>query len=430
MMSEPMPSALRVLLVSHGLPPESVGGVEQHVEGLARALAARGHAVRVLAKSGRSGPAQGTLIEGESLGPVPVTRVVYRYEGLTRLSDMYDSPTIDAAFARFLAQHGPFDVAHVHHFTGLSTGILAHLRAAGVRSVVTLHDYWLMCPRGQMWHRDETVCDTVEPERCAACLRPGFGAWIPEHGATVVAEVHDHARRTLAAADQLVVPSARAIPPFEALGVPRERIRVVENGVDTEALAAVPDLTTDRREPLQVGFLGTLIPSKGLHVLVDAVQRLAPGRVELRIHGNTCAYHGDATYLTRVFGRLTPDDRVTYSGPYRTADLPGLLGGIDLLAAPALWREAFGLTVREALAAGRPVVASRIGGLADALVDGDSGYLLPPGDPIALARALDQLAADRPRLHALGARARSTGPGRGFAEMAGELEQLYRPVRS
>lgn len=421
-----MSERLRVLLVAHGWPPESVGGVEQHVQGLARALLAAGHEVTVYAKTARAGT-QGALID-EDEAPLHVTRVVYRYEGLEALASLYRVPALDVAFGRFLAARR-FDVCHVHHLTGLSTGIVEVAAAHGVPVVLTLHDYWMMCPRGQMWRSDGTACTTVEPQRCGECLAPTFGGWLPApRRAPLLEALHADARTVLARATQLVVPSARVVPPFVALGVPSERFRVVENGVDTEALRALPPPRRPAGAPLRIGYLGTLIPSKGLDVLVAVYQRLPAGSARLAVHGNAVPYHGDATFLTRVFASLHPGDQVTYHGPYRTGDLPRILADLDVVAAPALWHEAFGLTVREALAAGRPVVVSRIGGLQDAIDDGVEGAVCAPGDVAAWAAALRRLVDEPSLLGRWSAAAR--GRCRGFAPMAAELVDVYRHAAS
>lgn len=417
-------SDLNILLVSHGLPPESVGGVEQHVEGLATQLVASGHRVHVYTRSGRAGE-QGTRVE-ERGRAFDVTRVVYRYEGLDSLGSLYRCPTLDRSFEEFLGERA-FDVAHVHHFTGLSTGVLDVLQRRGIPVVVTLHDYWLMCPRGQMWHRRGELCEQVEPERCADCLAPTFGGWLPEgQRHQLVADVHREARQLLDRADALVLPSPRALPPYQALGLEAARFRIVENGVDTHGLEAVPLPARPAGAPLRVGYLGTLIPSKGLDVLVTALQSLPAGTARLDVWGNAVPYHGDDGFLTRVFGRLRPGDQVTYHGPYHTAELARILASVDVVVAPALWREAFGLTVREALAAGRPVVVSRVGGLQDAVEDGREGLVVEPGDAAGLTQALARLAGDASLLQQMAAAAR--GRARGFAPMTAELVDLYREV--
>jgi glycosyltransferase involved in cell wall biosynthesis len=400
-----------------------VGGVEQHVEGLAHALHALGQRVEVYARTHGAG-AQGTLVR-DSGRPFPVTRVVYRWEDVDSLGSLYRQPLLDRAFRGFLAGRA-FDVAHIHHFTGMSTGIVDELEAARIPSVLTLHDYWIMCPRGQMWHPRGERCAQVEPVRCAECLATTFGGWLPQGaGPALVDALHAQARAVLGRVSTLVVPSARVIPPFAALGIGAERFTVVENGVDTDALRAVPPVPPRAPgTPLRVGYLGTLLPSKGLDVLVDALQLLPRGAATLDIWGNTVPYHGDATFPSRVFGRLRPGDGVHYHGPYHTVDLPDMLARIDVVAAPALWHEAFGLTVREALAAGRPVVVSRVGGLQDAVRDGVEGLVVEPGHPGALAAALARLAGDPAAFARMATAAR--GRARGFAPMATELLALYR----
>lgn len=420
---------MRILLLAHGLPPDSVGGVEQHVSGLAQALVAAGHQVEVFAREGGSGP-QGSL-RVQQHGNPRIVRAAYRWEGVRDLDSMYACDGMAAALARWLAERSAagvrFDVAHVHHLTGMSVDSVGALRAAAVPVVLTLHDYWLMCPRGQMFHHREEACTQVELARCGECLQATFPWWLtPQNRDGEVARVHARALATLAQANALVVPSDRAISPFVALGVRRERFVVVENGVDTAALTALP-APASGPWPLRLGYFGTVMPSKGLHVLLAALARLPAGTATLAIHGNVVPYHGDQSYGTRCFSALAPRAGVTYHGPYGLGELPRLLADVDALAAPALWHEAFGLTVREALAAGRPVLLSRIGGLQDAIADGDGGRLLPPGDVGAWAAAIAELARERGQFFARAAAGRDRA--RGFAAMAADLVAVYRSLQ-
>lgn len=417
---------MRILLLCHGLPPDSVGGVEQHVDGLAKALVRMGHEVEVYAREGAAGPAQGTVRLAADGNP-RTHRVTYRWEGVHDLPAMYAAEPMAAALRDFLAARcaagRAFDVAHVHHLTGMSVDSLDVLAAAGVPTVMTLHDYWLFCPRGQMFHVDEEACATATVERCTGCLARTFPWWIDAAtGPAKVAALHERARRALALPQRLVVPSARAVPPFAALGVPADRFTVVENGVDVDGLLDLPDPPAGPG-PLRVGYFGTVMPSKGLHVLLAAVARLPRHAVRLAIHGNVVPYHGDQGYATRCFQGLRPTDDVHYHGPYGLGDLRSRLAEVDVVAAPALWHEAFGLTVREALAAGRPVLVSRVGGLQDAVADGEQGFVLPPGDVGAWAEALGRLAADRREVHRLGRTARQRA--RGFEPMARDLVAVY-----
>lgn len=425
---------MRILLLSHGLPPDSVGGVQQHVVGLADALVRAGHDVHVLARSNLPGTPQGERvaatadeIAASGARGAHVTWCAYRWENCDSIAAMYECAPMAEAVRAFVAERAAagetFDVAHVHHLTGLSTDSVRAIRDAGVPVVLTLHDYWLFCPRGQMFHVDSERCDRADVERCADCLQRTFSGWFNETNRTQnVENLHARARAVMLTADRLVVPSPRAIAPFADLGIPGEQFEIVENGVDTGNLHALPP-PVPHDGPLRLGYLGTLMASKGLHVVLDALQRLPQGTATLTIHGNAVPYHGDETYLNRCFQRLQPGSGVSYHGPYGLDALPRLFAEIDVLVAPALWHEAFGLTVREALAAGRPVLVSEIGGLQDAVDDGEQGYVLPPGDVPAWATAIERLANDRDLTAKLASGARERA--RSFAEMAAELVAIY-----
>jgi glycosyltransferase involved in cell wall biosynthesis len=418
---------MRILLLCHGYPPDSVGGVEQHVSGLAEALARAGHAVEVFARGNLPGRAQGeheTTVEGNPT----VHRVAYRWEGVDSLDAMYACRPMADALSTFLRGRAAagvhFDVAHVHHLTGMSVDALQALAQARVPTLMTLHDYWLFCPRGQMFHHREQACETAPVARCADCLHRTFPWWVrsaDDHAP--VERLQARARDALALPWRLVLPSARGLDPFLALGVPRERFVVVENGVDTERLERLPPPAAGPG-PLRLGYLGTVMPSKGLHVLLAAMARLPVGAATLDVYGNAVPYHGDWTYLTKTFAGLSPGHGVRYHGPYGLGDLPRILDGIDVLAAPALWHEAFGLTVREALAAARPVLVSRVGGLQDAVEPEVQGLVLPPGDVPAWAAAIARLAGDRDLVARMSRSARTRA--RGFVAMADELTVLYR----
>jgi glycosyltransferase involved in cell wall biosynthesis len=141
-------------------------------------------------------------------------------------------------------------------------------------------------------------------------------------------------------------------------------------------------------------------PYKGFHVLLDAVRRLRQqGREDVVL-----ALCGEGPQLPELREQARPlGEQVRFLG--RRDDVPQLLGGATIAVVPSLWEEAFGLAVAEGMAAGVPVVASRIGGIPEQVEDGQSGLLVPPGDADALAGALLRLLSDpeeRTRLAAQG----------------------------
>jgi glycosyltransferase involved in cell wall biosynthesis len=201
-----------------------------------------------------------------------------------------------------------------------------------------------------------------------------------------------------------------AVSEFSAglLGAPAARTQVIYGGADITRFAPEPGADRDG-----VLFVGRLTPHKG----VDRLLRALPAGAGLRIAGS--AGHDprpperDYPALLR---RLAEGRDVTFLGPVPDAALPELYRRAAVLVLPSVDRtcygrdvpvsELLGLVALEAMASGTPVVASRIGGLAETVVDGETGFLVPPGDTEALSDRLARLVSDRRLAARLGANAR------------------------
>jgi glycosyltransferase involved in cell wall biosynthesis len=160
---------------------------------------------------------------------------------------------------------------------------------------------------------------------------------------------------------------------------------------------------------------------KGVHVLVDAVAALPKDAFELKIHGDTRTFP-DYTARLRAQAAGLP---VTFMGPFDRADMADVYRGMDVLVVPSLWLENSPLVIHEAFLAGVPVVAARLGGIADLVADGRNGLLYDHDSAPMLGRALQQL-IDSPDL--LAALARARPPVKRIADDAREWDAVYREV--
>lgn len=196
------------------------------------------------------------------------------------------------------------------------------------------------------------------------------------------------------------------------LGAPADRTKVILGGADPDRFHPDPD---DRRAG--VLFVGRITPHKGVDRLIMAL----PANAELTIVGSIghdpALPERDYPQLLRELAVSSPG-RVTFAGTIADGEMPQLMRRHAVLALPSVEEtcygrrmatsELLGLSVIEAMASGTPVVCSRIGGLTEIVADGQTGYLVPPGDVDALRDRLATLLANRRRREEMGRRARAT----------------------
>jgi GT2 family glycosyltransferase/glycosyltransferase involved in cell wall biosynthesis len=447
---------VRVLIVAHGFPPFAQGGSEHYAHQMAQALGATcGDDVAVLTRE--QDPSRPDYdVRVESRDGVRVTWVNNLFRAVRSFEESYRNPPIAAIAARVVDEWRP-DVVHMHHLTCLSTDIVEMLAERRIPMVYTLHDYWLLCHRGQRLDTSYNVCDGPRPHECDRCV--GAVAEAPVPGAVVpllrAAEARvpkamsaagrraleamarsspggsesaaaartRHMRGVMTRIDRFLSPSEHLRQWFIGQGMPADRVLLSPNGIDATAFTAV------RRQPaphLRLGFIGTLMLSKGPDVVLEAFARLEPGRATLDLHGAPADYHGDGSFRERLAPLLqAPGVRIL--GPRPHVEIPAAFAEMDVLIVPSIWPENSPIVIQEALLSGVPVVASRIGGMPELVDDGRNGLLFEPRDVGDLERVLRRLLDEPGLLDALRSGARAT-TFRTLADDARAAHALYRSL--
>ena len=212
-------------------------------------------------------------------------------------------------------------------------------------------------------------------------------------------------RRYLSAVDAVVCNSAATRDAVTALGVETEPLVAPPAGDRFDP--AIDPAAIDRRArqgPLKVTFVGNLIPRKGLDTLVDALGRVRDHDIRLTVVGRPV----DRGYADEVRGQVRERglaDRVTFAGELGDDALASWLRESHALAVPSR-HEGFGIVYLEGMSFGLPAIASAAGGAREVVTDGETGWLVEPGDAGAVAEALRTLSADRDRLAGMGRAAR------------------------
>jgi glycosyltransferase involved in cell wall biosynthesis len=383
---------LRIALVVHKFPPASLGGTEIYTYNLAHELA-KGHEVSVFYRDDGDGCTfREEWEEREDIRAWHVGRAFSAEQAnpAALFWDTFFNRDVEASFERFLNEVQP-DVVHFQHLMLLSYRLIAQAKRRGLPCLLTLHDYWFLCANSQLVRPNAQICQrrplSLDCARCATARidKP----WLkPLHPIiALVLKMRDAlVQGAVLKADLLISPSRFLIDQYATAGFPADRFKQLENGIDVERIQAF-----SRKPPednrTRITYLGSLAWQKGVHTLIQAANQLPPDRVHLRIFGNPNTFPGYASSLRQMANPAL----VTFEEPLPNNLVGRALAETDLLAVPSLWYENSPVVIQEAFAAGIPIVASNLGALAEKVIHGKNGVLVPPGDIDAWTEALKHL---------------------------------------
>ncbi len=373
---------MRVLQLTQRFPP-AIGGVESHVLHLAQGLRHAGVEVRVTTTDLRRDEPFERLHPGDDGYGFPVVhRRAHKFAEIPHgLGIAAPSMVLDALGHRA-------DILHAHAYGTFPTwaGALAH-SLDGAALVITPHS------------------DRGRPSRA----KRAFDRIVP--------------RFTLDRAARVICLTRHEAAYLRGLGVDEDRLAVVPNGVDLAEFAGLPPARAPRAGATGL-FVGRLDPSqKGLEILVHSLAGMpSAAGFHLRIVGEDW---GGAAALRRAAARAGVEGRVTFVGPVSRSALLEEYASADLLVLPSRF-EPFGIVLLEAMAAGLPVVASRVGGVPEVVVEGETGLLVDPGDTEALASAILRLVEDHALRARLGAHGRERARSYSWDGLIPRILAVYR----
>lgn len=367
---------MNILQVIHGYPPHYMAGSEVYTWNLCRELA-RSHRVTVFTRI--ENPYRAHYLVADSVEDGVAIRRVNKPARDYILNDKYLDKEMDRVFRETMDEVRP-QVVHFGHLSHLSSQLLAIAKGEfGVQVVYTLHDFWLGCPLGQLIRPDLTICPGPSTKACLDCMRVAFKGWIDR---PQIEAYRWHMRTMLEHVDVFLSPSRTLVKFFSDLGVPRHKLRLSHYGFDHDRIAAVSG--PRQTGPLRIGFMGRVIPVKGIGLLLRAFCA-TNGPATLNVWGPA---GGDLRWLVEMTGG---DARVVFRGTYHNGEIQQVLEDVDVMVVPSIWLENSPLVIQESFLANRPVITSDAGGMSELVEDGVNGLLFPLGDERALRDLLQGL---------------------------------------
>jgi glycosyltransferase involved in cell wall biosynthesis len=367
---------MRILMLAQSYAP-IIGGEERVVEDLSTELVRRGHEVAVATLPLPDGGEHET---GNGVRVHTLRSSTHRLPGVNPDIERLHAPPVPDPetvldLRRVMRQERP-EIVHAHNW--LVHSYLPLNRGSDAALVLSLHDYGLLCATKRLMYRDRTPCSGPALLKCVGCSAGHYGG---ARGAAIALATRMR-ERSLRGHVDLFLPISAAVSDLCRLG-PGDSYRIVPNFIgDLPAPPPADDPRLDRLpdEPY-VLYFGDVREDKGADVLIDAYAELS-----------------DAPPLVLIgrwlLGRQVDSPRLVPLGPWPHALAIEAVRRCMFTVAPSVWPEPFGLVALETAAAGKPIVASDIGGLPDIVADGETGLLVPPGDRSALRAALQRLIGD------------------------------------
>lgn len=399
-------NARRIVHLVHGWPPFQHAGTELYAYWLVQRQRARHH-VAVYTRMADTARAEGEAVEWLDDG----VRVRFVTNNFTARNPLRRNAIRDRAlerdFERFLREEKP-DLLHVHHLAGHAFSLVRVARRLGIPIILQIQDWWFLCARVNLFHRDGHRCSGPSLQKCADCVTLTRVA--PNKLAHAM-RIHA-AREALAAANAFIAGS-QAIRNDYADLVPRDTpFHVIPYGI---AIDATPAPRTPVAGRVRFGYVGSIAPHKGVHVAVAAMRELD---AELHVWGNASAY-------PEYVASMEHGANVVFEGPFREDDKPRVFASMDVLLVPSIGLESFGLAAREAMTCGVPVIATSGGALDEMFAPDVCGDFVPPGDADALRALLQRVASDPSIIERW--RAHLPRP-KTDVEHADEIERVYEAV--
>lgn len=357
-----------------------IGGEERHVQDLCIELVKRGHKVTV-ATLQIPGVADFEVDQGVQVYRIKSTtqRASWLYKQERTHAPPFPDPEVTWALRRIIERERP-DIVHAHNW--LLYSFLPLKMWSGLPLVVSLHDYSLRCTQKRLM-RSRSLCSGPGMLKCMSCAAEHYGGV----KGRVTALTHRLSIPVVRGAVDMFLPVSQATAIGNGLIEDRLPFQTIPNFLPDDAGL------TEKQEDVEAYV--SQLPKDGFLVFVGDVSRDKGVDVLMRAYANL----KDAPPLVLI-GRKRPD---TPTNPPKNVMIMGSWPHAAVMEAyrrssfsllPSVGPETFGIVVIEAMSMGRPVIASRIAGLADVINDGENGFLVTPGDDVALGEAMQRLIDD------------------------------------
>ncbi len=421
---------MHILKIIHGYPPNYNAGSEVYSQSICNELA-KTHKVSIFTRE-ENLYAPCFSIREEKINKNLTLYFVNNPQG----KDGYRHQQMDENFAELVKELNP-DIAHIGHLNHLSTGLIDELNKLKIPIVFTLHDFWLMCPRGQFLTRsigkenNFQLCEKQNDEKCAKdCYQvyfsgrkenkesdiKGWSKWTHQRMIETKAIINK--------VDLFIAPSNYLKDRFvNDFSIPENKIIYLDYGFPTEYLSKPQKVK--EKENYTFGYIGTHIPAKGVNLLIEAFKQIEQPAT-LKIFGRA---NGQSTNALKKMAS-TSHNKIEFWGEYINSNLvEDVFSNVDCIVVPSIWGENSPLVIHEAQACNIPVITADFGGMKEYVQHNANGLLFKHRDTNSLVKQMKFAVENPAKMKLLGNKGylySNDGSVPNIKEHCVDLEKIYK----
>jgi glycosyltransferase involved in cell wall biosynthesis len=454
---------MKIMHIVHSYPPVSFGGTEIYTQSLIDEQARNNQLFVIYSAPPEIIKGRGDRIFEEEKN---IRTYAFSRKEAQTFEETYYDPSRNHVFAGMLKKYSP-DIVHIQHLLFHSTSFIDVVMMASIPLIMTLHDYWYLCPQFYLSKTDGTLCDGPGDGRvCLTCDCADGSSYLgrkktTEKNRTIItglktamrifpprlqrvlknayigtkrairrnsggfAETKRRLEKTVAALNKagcIISPSTVLADRYSKAGV--RNIRVLPHGISSPMSGLVQTAekyATIKKRNITFGYIGGIAPHKGVHVVIDAFNRLSSQGSSLLIFGK----NGTHPDYDKQLAAMVSHPNIRLMGFVDHTALFETMSAIDVIIIPSICAENYPLTANEAFMMKIPVIASNVGGLNLLIQNGVNGFLFEKGDSDQLMAIIEKIIRTPEILADL-----SDGilPIKTMQEHSRELDALYRKV--
>jgi len=398
---------MKILQVAHTFLPKFVAGTEIYTFEISQALKSKKNNLRIAYTDPL---ANAYTLRKLDYGGIICYEIQKDINNVFSFEDSFQDKQVEDFFIDILDDYQP-DVIHYQHLMFLSNNIIKQAKKRNIKQLMSLHDFWFQCLTHKRITTDNTLCVNPTIDKCIKCHTDLLNRTLPVPASLktfsknfakkiknnfyyhyrkkllkkqLLYRLHSH-REVLQSVDLVIYPTKFLQDELYQWELKGKNNLISNDGIQDKYFR---NFKKTHSKTLRFGFIGSIVPAKGLMILVKAWEKIKRNHAVLQIYGN---FSDDPHYAKNVKQIIANCKNIEIKGAFKPDQIAKIFKQIDVLIIPSTWFENAPLVLRNSFLAKTPVIGTNLGGISELIKDGVNGFLFENENSDDLAKKIDHI---------------------------------------